>query len=61
MSLNVSPFCLAVIGTKRQTYEEQVHEIEHASLSSFVLSTSGGMGASTTVTYKYLAFLLSLK
>ena len=42
-------------------YEERVQEIEHVSFSPLVFSTSGGMGASTTVTYKRLAFLLSLK
>ena len=48
-------------GAKRRAYEERVREIEHASFSPLVFSTSGGMGASTTVTYKRLAFLLSLK
>ena len=48
-------------GAKHQAYEEPVCEIEHASFSPLVFSTSGGMGASTTVAYKRLAFLLSLK
>jgi len=46
-------------GTKCRAYKEQVREIEHASLSPLVFSNSWGMGASTTVTYKHLAFLLS--
>ena len=37
-------------------YEESVFEVEDASLSPLVFSTSGGMGA---VEYKLLAFLLS--
>ena len=48
-------------GLKQWVYEERVRENEHASFSSLVFSTSGGMGASTAVTYKRLAFLLSLK
>ena len=46
---------------KRREYEERVREVEHASFSPLVFSTSGGMGASTTVAYKRLAFLLSAK
>jgi len=46
---------------KRRAYEERVREIEHAHFSPLVFSISGGMGPSTTVTYKRLAFLLSVK
>jgi len=46
---------------KRRQYEERVREIEHGNFSPLVFSTSRGMGASTTVTYKRLAFLLSSK
>jgi len=46
---------------KRREDEEQVREVEHASFSPLVFSISGGMGASTTVAYKGLAFLLSAK
>ena len=35
--------------------------MEHGNFSPLVFSTSGGMGASTTVAYKRLAFLLSCK
>ena len=38
-----------------------VREVEHGNFSPLVFSTSGGMGASTTVAYKRLAFLLSCK
>jgi len=48
-------------GAKHRAYEERDCEIKHASFSPLVFSTSGGMGASTTVTYKHLTFLLSLK
>ena len=46
---------------KRREYEERVCEVEHASFSPLVFSTAGGMGASTTVAYKRLTFLLSAK
>jgi len=39
-------------------YEVRVQEIEHSNFSPLVFSTSGGMGASTTVAYKHLALLL---
>ena len=38
-----------------------MREVEHGNFSPLVFSTSGGMGASTTVAYKRLAFLLSCK
>jgi len=50
----------AVIGlhysTERHGTEERVREIEHASFSPLVFSTSGGMGASTTV-YLFIFYL----
>ena len=46
---------------KHRAYKERVCVIEHESFSPLVFSASGGMGASTTVAYKRLAFLLSLK
>jgi len=55
-----TPYCQHE-GAKHRTYKEQVHEIEHVSFSPLMFSTSGGMGASSTVTYKRLAFLLSIK
>jgi len=36
---------------KHRQYEERVREIEHGNFSPLVFSTSGGMGASTTVTF----------
>ena len=47
--------------SKRRQYEERVREVEHGNFSPLVFSTSGGMGDSTTVAYKCLAFLLSYK
>ena len=47
--------------SKRRQYKERVREVEHGNFSPLVFSTSGGMGASTTVAYKRLAFLLSCK
>ena len=47
--------------SKRRQYGERVREVEHGNFSPLVFSTSGGMGASTTVAYKRLAFLLSCK
>jgi len=40
---------------KTLAYEERVREIEHANFSLLVFSTIGGMGPSTTVTYRRLA------
>ena len=47
--------------SKFHQYEERVREVEYGNFSPLVFSTSGGMGASTTVAYKCLAFLLSCK
>jgi len=46
---------------KHREYEVRVREIEHRNFSPLVFSSSGGMGASTTVAYNRLAFLLSRK
>ena len=46
---------------KRRTYNERAREIEHASFSPLVFSTSGGMGTTATVVYKGLASMLSDK
>ena len=46
---------------KRRQYDQRVREIEHASFSPLVFSTSGGMGKSTSIVYKRLAHLISLK
>ena len=47
--------------SKRRQYEERVREVEHGNFSPLVFSTSGGMGASTTMAYKRLAFFLSVE
>ena len=47
--------------SKHCQYEERVREVEHGNFSPLVFSTAGGMGASTAVAYKHLAFLLSCK
>ena len=46
---------------KRHQYNQHMREVEHASYSPLVFSTSGGMGKSTSIVYKRLAHLLSLK
>ena len=59
-SNHCNPYCQHET-LKRRQYEERVQEVEHGNFSPLVFSTSGGMGASTTAAYKYLAFLLSRK
>ena len=46
---------------KRRKYEQRIREIEMASLTSLVFSTSGGMSGCTNVFFKRLAYLFSLK
>ena len=46
---------------KRRAYDERVREIEHASFSPLVFSTSGGMGTTATVVYKRVASLIAEK
>ena len=46
---------------KRRVYEQRVREIEHASFTPFVLSCTGGIGPSATVTLKRLGALLADK
>ena len=46
---------------KRHQDDQRVREVEHASFSPLVFSTSGGMGQSTMIAYKRLAHLLSVK
>ena len=46
---------------KRRQYSQRIKEVEHASFSPLVFSTSGGMGKSTAIVYKRLAHLLSVK
>ena len=46
---------------KCRAYEQRVREVERGSFTPLVFSTSGGMGRAATVTYKWLASLLSTK
>ncbi|XP_064397778.1 uncharacterized protein LOC135344497 [Halichondria panicea] len=46
---------------KKRSYEQRVREIEHASFTPLVMSTTGGMGREATTFYKRLASLLSHK
>ena len=46
---------------KKRAYDERVIEIEHASFSPLVFSTSGGMGTTAAVVYKRLASLIAEK
>ena len=44
---------------KCRTYERRVLEVEQSTITSLVMSTSGGWGPSATVVYKRLASLIS--
>ena len=46
---------------KRRQYNQRIRKVEHASFSPLVFSKSGRMGKSTSIIYKRLAHLLSLK
>ena len=46
---------------KRRQYDQRVREIEHATFTPLVLSTSGGMGRAATTFYKRLAAMLAEK
>ena len=46
---------------KRRQYEQRVREVERASLTPNLMSTTGGMGKSATIFYKRLATMLSEK
>ena len=46
---------------KRRRYEQRIREVEMASFTPLVFSTSGGMSGCTNVFYKRLTYLLSLK
>ena len=46
---------------KKRAYEQRVREIEHASFTPLVLSSTGGMGREATTFYKRIASLLSDK
>ena len=46
---------------KRCHYEQRVREVEHASFTPLVMSTTGGMGRAATTFYKHLAAMISEK
>ena len=46
---------------KRRKYEQRIREVEMASFTPLVFSTSGGMSGCTNIFYKRLAYLFSLK
>ena len=46
---------------KRRQYEQRVREVEHASFTPLVMSTTGGMGKSANTFYKRLAAMMSEK
>ena len=46
---------------KRREYQQRVHEVENASFTPLIFTTTGGMGGATTQFYKRLTNLLSAK
>ena len=46
---------------KRRQYNQRVREVEHASFTPLVMSTTGGMGKAATTFYKTLASTISEK
>ena len=46
---------------KKCQYDQRVREVEHATFTPLVLSSTGGMGKAITVFYKRLASMLSEK
>ena len=46
---------------KRRQYLERVREVEHASFTPLIFSTSGGMGQCSQVLYKRIALMISEK
>ena len=46
---------------KRRAYKERVREIEHSSFSPLVFTTSGGMGTTAAVVYKWITSLIGEK
>ena len=46
---------------KRRHYDQRVRDIEHASFTPLVLSTTGGMGRAATTFYRRLASMLAEK
>ena len=46
---------------KKRQYEQRVQEVEHATFTPLVMSTTGGMGKAATTFYKRLTSMLSEK
>ena len=46
---------------KKRQYEQHVQEVEHATFTPLVMSTTGGMGKTATTFYKRLASMISDK
>ena len=46
---------------KKRAYEQRIHDIEHASFTPLVMSSTGGLGSAATITYKRLASSLASK
>ena len=46
---------------KRRHYDQRVREVEHATFTPLVLSTTGGMGRAATTFYKRLAAMVAEK
>ena len=46
---------------KKRQYEERVREVEHATFTPLVMSTTGGMGKAATTFYKRPASMISEK
>ena len=46
---------------KKRQYEQHVREVEHATFTPLVMSTTGGMGKAATMSYKRLASMISDK
>ena len=46
---------------KRRKYQQRVHEVENASFTPLIFTTTGGMGDAATQFYKRLANLLRAK
>ena len=47
--------------SKKQAYEHQILEVEHASFTPLIFSATGGLGREATVVYKCIAAQLSAK
>ena len=46
---------------KKRQYEQRIHEVEHATFTPLVMSSTGGMGRAATTFYKRLASMISDK